>query len=412
MVVDEYLRTADPEIYAIGDVAVQNVERELPPARVRAERHRSRHVRGAPHRGPEPASRTPQCRASGVIRRRLGCRSPGSRLRMTMRCATRARSQGRSPCGAIGRVGWSLWSPSTSPVSTCAPASSWRNLSAVSSTILEERDDRPDTPRPTCPWSTGSTRPRCSPIPTPATHGCELWAPSSTCPGSTGISSPTHASVTRAEQHPDLFSAHSSNNTMVRAVGGRPMLRKDDPEHGVERSAINPTLRPRAVGQGWAPRFRATVEKWLDHLAEVGPDEAELNRDFAGPVAAQNLIDLVGFPADVDVHDMWRWSADFIAGIANLLDDSDVWERCDGSRSETCSNPRRVAPTPREGARRVGDLTPPAGRPARAGRPRQREPDHLRWHERTSAHDHQLRLGAERAPRPARAASWRPGRLG
>ena len=145
----------------------------------------------------------------------------------------------------------------------------------------------------------------------------------------------SHASVTGAEQHPDLFSAHSSNNTMVRAVGGRPMLRKDDPEHSTERSAINPTLRPRAVGQGWAPRFRAAVEHWLDHLAEVGPDAADLNRDFAGPVAAQNLIDLVGFPSDVDVHDMWRWSADFIAGIANLLDDSEVWARCDASRAET-----------------------------------------------------------------------------
>ena len=63
----------------------------------------------------------------------------------------------------------------------------------------------------------------------------------------------SHASVTGAEQHPDLFSAHSSNNTMVRAVGGRPMLRKDDPEHSTERSAINPTLRPRAVGQGGHP---------------------------------------------------------------------------------------------------------------------------------------------------------------
>lgn len=145
----------------------------------------------------------------------------------------------------------------------------------------------------------------------------------------------SHASVSGAEQRPDLFSAHSSNNTMVRAVGGRPMLRKDDPEHSTERGAINPTLRPRAVGHDWAPGFRAAVERWLDHLAEVGPDEADLNRDFAGPLAAQNLISLVGFPADVDVQDMWRWSTDFIAGIANLLDDPDVWARCDRSRTET-----------------------------------------------------------------------------
>ena len=123
----------------------------------------------------------------------------------------------------------------------------------------------------------------------------------------------SHASVTCAEQHPDLFSAHSPNNTMVRAVGGRPMLRKDDPEHGAERSAINPTLRPRAVGQGWAPRFRAAVEHWLDHLAEVGSDAADLNRDFAGPVAAQNLIDLVGVRhLSVEQTRASRFQPDFI----------------------------------------------------------------------------------------------------
>src|SRR4051794_17064480 len=65
----------------------------------------------------------------------------------------------------------------------------------------------------------------------------------------------THASVAGAEQRPDLFSARSSNNTMVRAVGGRPMLRKDDPEHNAERGAINPTLRPKAVTHEWSPRF-------------------------------------------------------------------------------------------------------------------------------------------------------------
>jgi len=144
----------------------------------------------------------------------------------------------------------------------------------------------------------------------------------------------THASVVGAEQKPESFTAHASRPTMVRALGARPMLRKDDPDHAAERSAINPTLRPKTVTEVWSPRFRENVEKWLDHLIAIGPEEADLNRDFAAPVASQNLIDLLGFPEDVRVEDMHRWSTDYIAGIGNVLDDPDIWTRCDASQAE------------------------------------------------------------------------------
>lgn len=145
----------------------------------------------------------------------------------------------------------------------------------------------------------------------------------------------SHAAVTAAEQDPGTFSAHSVTNlTMMRALGGRPMLRKDDPEHQVERDAINPTLRPRHVTATWSPRFADNVQRWLDHLEDIGPDAAELNRDFAAPVASQNLIDVLGFPADVDVEDMRRWSTNYIAGIGNILDDPAIWARCDASQAQ------------------------------------------------------------------------------
>ena len=110
---------------------------------------------------------------------------------------------------------------------------------------------------------------------------------------------------------------------MMRALGGRPMLRKDDPDHAVERNAINPALRPRQITINWSPRFARTVDTWIDHLLDVGPQTADLNRDFAAPVASQNLIDLLGFPADVDVESMRRWSLDFVAGIGNILDEQE-----------------------------------------------------------------------------------------
>lgn len=148
----------------------------------------------------------------------------------------------------------------------------------------------------------------------------------------------THAAVAEAEQRPEIFSSQSETNvTMVQALGGRPMLRKDDPDHATERSAINPTLRPRAVTQVWSPRFAENVELWIDALLEVGPEHADLNRDFAAPVASQNLIDMLGFPAEIDVEDMRRWSTSYIAGIGNLLDDPDIWRRADESQAEVNS---------------------------------------------------------------------------
>src|SRR3954451_21579041 len=75
----------------------------------------------------------------------------------------------------------------------------------------------------------------------------------------------TFHSVLGAEQHPELFSAHASRPTMVRALGARPMLRKDDAAVAVERSGMNSTLRPRTVTDQWASLFRANVEQWREH---------------------------------------------------------------------------------------------------------------------------------------------------
>ncbi|SJM63369.1 cytochrome P450 [Gulosibacter sp. 10] len=145
----------------------------------------------------------------------------------------------------------------------------------------------------------------------------------------------THEAVSGAERRPEIFSSYSEQNlTMMRALGGRPMLRKDDPEHAAERSAINPTLRPKAITSVWSPRFAENVAVWAEHLLEIGPERADLNRDFAAPVASQNLIDLLGFPEEVDVESMRRWSTSYIAGIGNLLDDAAIWRRCDESQSE------------------------------------------------------------------------------
>ncbi|MBX4289020.1 cytochrome P450, partial [Mycobacterium tuberculosis] len=60
---------------------------------------------------------------------------------------------------------------------------------------------------------------------------------------------------------------------------------------------------------------------------------ADLDRDYAAPVAAQNLVDLLGMK-DVAPEDMRRWSHAFIAGTGNLLDDPEIWRRCEAARDE------------------------------------------------------------------------------
>lgn len=143
----------------------------------------------------------------------------------------------------------------------------------------------------------------------------------------------SYAACHAVEQDQEVFSANVSGATMNRALGARPMLRKDDPEHGADRQAVNPTLRPKNIKETWAPVFERNARTYLEALAAKGPDQADLNRDYAAPVASQNLIDLLGLK-DVAVEDMRRWSHAFIAGTGNLLDDPGIWARCDAAQAE------------------------------------------------------------------------------
>jgi cytochrome P450 len=144
-----------------------------------------------------------------------------------------------------------------------------------------------------------------------------------------------YAECHAVELDQEIYSAQvqGSGATMIRALGENPMLRKNDPEHAVERQTVNPTLRPKAIKQVWAPLFERNAEHFLEVLAEAGPDNAELNRDFAAPLASQNLIDLLGLP-NVEPETMRRWSHALIAGTGNLLDDRAIWDAADTARTE------------------------------------------------------------------------------
>lgn len=135
------------------------------------------------------------------------------------------------------------------------------------------------------------------------------------------------------EQDQETFSANVSGSTMNRAIGAQPMLRKDDPEHAADRAPINPVLRPKSIKEAWTPVFARNADTYLDALEDKGPTAADLNADYAAPLASKNLIDLLGLH-DTDVQQVRRWSHDFIAGMGNVLDDPVIWERCDASTAE------------------------------------------------------------------------------
>lgn len=136
-----------------------------------------------------------------------------------------------------------------------------------------------------------------------------------------------------ADQETYSASVRGSSALMARALGAQPMLRKDDPAHSLERKAINPCMRPKNVRESWLPHFERNAETYLSAMRERGPDDADLNRDYAAPLAAHNLIDMLGLRG-ASPTDITRWSHAFIAGFSNLDDDSAIWARCDDARAQ------------------------------------------------------------------------------
>jgi cytochrome P450 len=135
------------------------------------------------------------------------------------------------------------------------------------------------------------------------------------------------------EADQETFTATASALASTRALGGPAMLGKDDPEHAVERAPINRAMRPKNVREFWAPLFERNARTGLDELVAVGPEEADLNRDFAGPLSARNLTDMVGLKGARPV-DMVRWSHAFTSEQANIQEVPAIRADAEAARRE------------------------------------------------------------------------------
>jgi cytochrome P450 len=130
----------------------------------------------------------------------------------------------------------------------------------------------------------------------------------------------------------DRFSADRVTPTR-RALGRASLIDTDDPQHAEMRRPINPGLRPRAIKERWTESFEANARHYLDILAEVGPDEADLNTLVASPLATKNLMDLLGLRG-VEVDAVRNWSSTLMQGVANISDDAAVWADVEQARGE------------------------------------------------------------------------------
>ncbi|WP_091470959.1 cytochrome P450 [Paenarthrobacter nitroguajacolicus] len=129
-----------------------------------------------------------------------------------------------------------------------------------------------------------------------------------------------------AEMDQETFSCHerAERSLMIRAMG-RPLVRRDDPEHSTERSSFAAALRPKAIKTAWLHVFEQNASKHIERLREAGPG-VDLFKDFAIPYAADNLSAVLGLHG-VDAGTMMRWSHTLVEGTGNIADDEAVWAR-------------------------------------------------------------------------------------
>lgn len=133
------------------------------------------------------------------------------------------------------------------------------------------------------------------------------------------------------EQNEALFSADERNSLMKRSMG-HSMLRKDNPEHQVDRDSYGATLRPATIKKHWNDIFAANNEKYLAQLVAKGPG-ADFVWDYAAPYTAENLRLICGFHNSTQA-DMQRWSQTLIDGTGNYADDPEVWAKAAASSAE------------------------------------------------------------------------------
>jgi len=100
-------------------------------------------------------------------------------------------------------------------------------------------------------------------------------------------------------------------------VTGPSMLSLDGPEHARHREPFTEPFRPAAVHSGFAQSVQHEVDRLLDALA--GRSEAELRREFAGPLAATVMVRALGLDG-VPVARVLNWYDAIVQAVHELTE--------------------------------------------------------------------------------------------
>lgn len=126
------------------------------------------------------------------------------------------------------------------------------------------------------------------------------------------------------EKRIETFSSYQPEGLMSRLMGEN-MMRKDGPEHRIERKAAFPAFSPRTVMNRWLPRFESAARTILEDLAPRGG--CDLVRDYAMPVSGEALRVITGLE-NLTAAEIDQISQAMIDGIANYAEDLGVEARC------------------------------------------------------------------------------------
>ncbi|PRA10866.1 cytochrome P450 [Arthrobacter sp. MYb211] len=141
----------------------------------------------------------------------------------------------------------------------------------------------------------------------------------------------SYAAAHEIEQNEADFTANERESLMKRSMG-HSMLRKDNPEHQIDRDSYGKTLRPATIKNHWNEIFAANNDKYLNELQAKGPG-ADFVWDYAAPYTAENLRLICGFH-NASQQDMQRWSQSMIDGTGNYADDPAIWAKSAESSAE------------------------------------------------------------------------------
>ena len=139
--------------------------------------------------------------------------------------------------------------------------------------------------------------------------------------------------IQAVEANPAVFSS-SNPISLMNAIMGHSLMRKDFADHAMERKALGASFQQKVIKGHWGPRAEAIADALIRDFA--GRGKADLFHDFAAPFASRMLMEMLGFEG-VEWRDLARWSQAMMDGVGNYAGDPEIARRAreatDGTRA-------------------------------------------------------------------------------